>query len=115
MSGLLLARHLLPILQECHPDTQIVIGVHHAMANAMCNDDTIMDHACTVVRMVVNNGPGTISISNAIASDDPEGGLVYPDEPQIQEFNIDSSDGLTGMLSQVDQQLQQGTKPIPAS
>jgi len=122
MDGTLRAKHLLPVLERVDPESPIVIGIHVGMPNAMCNDGVILDKACTVVQINTSDRGTTISLSNAVsivhlASEiaDSGGELVYPPEPQIQTFDIDTSGSRDEMERQISDALQTPTQPIAAA
>lgn len=115
MDGTLRAKHLLPVLERVDPESPIVIGVHVGMPNAMCDDGVIVDKACTVVQMNTSDRGTTISLSNAVSNADSGGELVYPPEPQIQTFDIDTSGSRDAMQQQISDALQTPTQPIAAA
>ena len=109
---MLKAKHLLAALQDCDPETEILVGVHHDMPYVRCSDTLIMDRACAMAHMRIAGRPGSISISNAVARVGANGKLVYPEEPQINTFDIDPGQGIEAIHQQLEEQKHTPTQPV---
>lgn len=106
MSGVLKAKHLLPVLQACDPETEIIIGVYLGMPQVMVNGDLVVDKGYAVTQLNTTDRGTTLSLSNAVATDNPNGDLVYPSQPQINSFSVDTTASAKEMQKQINEQNQ---------